>query len=83
MRDWIPGLQDHDLSRKQSLNQLSHPGARHSFYLRLKGTLTNQVTKSFIFTFPSLDLSAKPHPSLFSLGLTILHSFRCSKVSVE
>ncbi|XP_054368977.1 protein archease isoform X3 [Mirounga angustirostris] len=27
MRDSIPGLQDHDLSRRQSLNQLSHPGA--------------------------------------------------------
>ncbi|XP_064452346.1 AP-3 complex subunit beta-1 isoform X2 [Mirounga angustirostris] len=27
MRDSIQGLQDHDLSRRQSLNQLSHPGA--------------------------------------------------------
>ena len=27
MRDSIPGLQDHDLSRRQSLNQLSHRGA--------------------------------------------------------
>ncbi|XP_064453340.1 valacyclovir hydrolase isoform X2 [Mirounga angustirostris] len=27
MRDSIPGLQDHDLSRRQSLNRLSHPGA--------------------------------------------------------
>jgi len=28
MWDSILGLQDHDLSRRQSLNQLSHPGAR-------------------------------------------------------
>ena len=30
MRDSIQGLQDHDLSRRQSLNQLSHPGALQS-----------------------------------------------------
>ena len=26
MRGSIPGLQDHDLSQRQTLNQLSHPG---------------------------------------------------------
>ncbi|XP_054365848.1 acylphosphatase-2 isoform X7 [Mirounga angustirostris] len=34
MRDSILGLQDHDLSRRQSLNQLSHPGA-HSLFISL------------------------------------------------
>ncbi|XP_064439430.1 putative protein PTGES3L isoform X3 [Mirounga angustirostris] len=33
MRDSIPGLQDHDLSRRQSLNQLSHPGAPGRLFL--------------------------------------------------
>ncbi|XP_073749523.1 zinc finger TRAF-type-containing protein 1 isoform X4 [Callorhinus ursinus] len=33
MRDSIPGPQDHDLSRRQSLNQLSHPGAQGPFLL--------------------------------------------------
>jgi len=31
MRDLIPGLQDHDLSRRQSLSQLSHTGAQSNF----------------------------------------------------
>jgi len=35
MWDPIPGLQDHDLSRRQSLNQLSHPGAQEgAFHVR-------------------------------------------------
>jgi len=33
MRDSIQGLQDHDLSRRQSLNQLSHPGAPRLTFL--------------------------------------------------
>lgn len=34
MRDPIPGLQDYDLSRRQLLNQPSHPGApEYKFYL--------------------------------------------------
>ncbi|XP_059042713.1 solute carrier family 41 member 2 isoform X3 [Mustela nigripes] len=33
MRDSIPGIQDHDLSRRQSSNQLSHPGIPKGVYL--------------------------------------------------
>jgi len=39
MRDSIPGLQDHDLSRRQSLNQLSHPGALYIFFIQVHAKL--------------------------------------------
>ena len=35
MQDLILGLQDHDLSRRQSLNQLSHPGAPNNAVLKI------------------------------------------------
>ena len=33
---WIPGPQDHDLSRRQPLNGLSHPGATKNKILKKK-----------------------------------------------
>ena len=36
MQGSIPGLQDHDLSQRQALNQLSHPGALGFLFLFFK-----------------------------------------------
>ena len=46
MWDPIPGLQDHDLSQRQLLNQLSHPGTPiKQFQVQLNETLHMLVIK--------------------------------------
>jgi len=55
MRDLIPGPWDHDLSRRQTLNQLSHPGAPHILLVNhvLKNVDINHVivTKYFSWAY--------------------------------
>ncbi|XP_073739718.1 guanine nucleotide exchange factor for Rab-3A isoform X2 [Callorhinus ursinus] len=56
MWDSIPGLQDHDLSRRQSLNQLSHPGAPERFLDRISSRHQNWGIEGVIYLY------SQPHP---------------------
>lgn len=58
--DWvsIPGLWDHDLSQRQMLNRLSHPGALQFFFLISLAinythpfSLSNELTFTLIFLY--------------------------------
>ena len=42
----IPGPRDHDLSRRQMLNQLSHPGAPASLYFKMNSVFAPHINKS-------------------------------------
>ena len=46
----IPGLWDHDLSQRQTLNLLSHPGALLSLYLSC--LLFTEILDSVVHVFP-------------------------------
>jgi len=65
MRDSIQGLQDHDLSRRQSLNQLSHPGTlgkdfltETSPFVPTLGQATKEASVSEIFRRTALMKSS-------------------------
>ena len=58
MQGSILGPQDHDLSQRQTLNQLSHPGAPKDILdRRIKGSNLNQVIGLLDQTEPSLTLN--------------------------
>ncbi|XP_027437263.2 guanine nucleotide exchange factor for Rab-3A isoform X6 [Zalophus californianus] len=56
MWDSIPGLQDHDLSRRQSLNQRSHPGAPERFLDGISSRHQNWGIEGVIYLY------SQPHP---------------------